>query len=676
MSANGYAISAVTRNAVFLQRLAGGEAKKVQSVLRAMQGDINNILNSATEADFNSGRVLAQIEQVSAERLETVNNMVRDSALDSAEYFSGFTSRLLREITKITPKTPDPQQVQLALLTNAINFKPTASAATLNDVINEFGTKKAAQFRQIVSDGILTGQTGPEMTKQVSEAMRLTLRQAETLVRTTTNSAAQVGRLQTYRENADILEGVENVAVLDHRTTMYCKQVDGKIQTLDEASRPPYHFGAIAGGEMVKTLFGDKPIEKVKVGDFVLTHKGRFMPVEVVMRKRNDSGMIKRIQIDSGRVFRATDDHPILFVGEGWQKAADITTGAKCFQYTQQKKPISSRLSVVEANPQDYPSLFDSGEVFSEVSTKTGSMAATIDFNSDFVRGVSDVTQGIFNNNLLFKPFKKLVDLFKNNLFAKRYIAKLSFPMPLHNCFNMLRVVCGVLVFHPFRMFSVYFAGIFVQAVSPMVNTAKFAASGFFAHHFGYGFLATLYCDPVLIAPPTDSAIGKKKLAFNLSDRFAKFKMMMVDKFLKIFPIRKVDNWLIQRVCSIKDVEYKDYVYNLGVSQDESYTVNGVIVHNCRTQLVPVVNKEYQDPRASGERNAEGGKVTPNTTYGAWLKRQSKGFQDEALGPERAALFRTGELNLESFVDQETGKTYTLDQLRALEPLAFEKAGL
>lgn len=69
------------------------------------------------------------------------------------------------------------------------------------------------------------------------------------------------------------------------------------------------------------------------------------------------------------------------------------------------------------------------------------------------------------------------------------------------------------------------------------------------------------------------------------------------------------------------------------------------------------------------------GRVPASTTYSEFLGRQSVQFQDEVLGRSRAKLFRDGELTLQTFVDA-SGKTRTLDDLRALYPQAFTKAGL
>lgn len=69
------------------------------------------------------------------------------------------------------------------------------------------------------------------------------------------------------------------------------------------------------------------------------------------------------------------------------------------------------------------------------------------------------------------------------------------------------------------------------------------------------------------------------------------------------------------------------------------------------------------------------GQLPAKTTYNQWLKDQSAEFQDEVLGPTRGALFRRGGLDVQEFTDR-AGNELTLDELRAREPGAFDKAGL
>jgi SPP1 gp7 family putative phage head morphogenesis protein len=96
---------------------------------------------------------------------------------------------------------------------------------------------------------------------------------------------------------------------------------------------------------------------------------------------------------------------------------------------------------------------------------------------------------------------------------------------------------------------------------------------------------------------------------------------------------------------------------------------------SCRSTTIPRVKPQFttgselQGDRPSvGEDGAK--RVSSNTSYGGWLKKQPKGFVDEALGEERSKLFRSGKLAIDKFVDP-TGIVYTLEQLRDMNPFVF-----
>lgn len=103
---------------------------------------------------------------------------------------------------------------------------------------------------------------------------------------------------------------------------------------------------------------------------------------------------------------------------------------------------------------------------------------------------------------------------------------------------------------------------------------------------------------------------------------------------------------------------------------------------NCRSVTVPIT-KSFRElgidldeiPPATRPSvvNKMAGDVPSNKTYSAFLKEQDTRFQNIALGQKRAQLFRKGDLSLDSFVEEPSGRVYTLDELRRLEPEAWER---
>ena len=99
----------------------------------------------------------------------------------------------------------------------------------------------------------------------------------------------------------------------------------------------------------------------------------------------------------------------------------------------------------------------------------------------------------------------------------------------------------------------------------------------------------------------------------------------------------------------------------------------------CRSTTVPVMKSWRElginlDEAPPGTRASMDGQIADTETYQTWLKKKSAAFQDEVLGPTRAKLFREG-MDLDRFVDQ-SGKEYTLAQLRSKDATLFKKAGI
>lgn len=105
---------------------------------------------------------------------------------------------------------------------------------------------------------------------------------------------------------------------------------------------------------------------------------------------------------------------------------------------------------------------------------------------------------------------------------------------------------------------------------------------------------------------------------------------------------------------------------------------------NCRSTTTAVLADEYAFLSKGRTRSARTpkGKVTTvkaSQSYYDWLKGQPRKFQESILGRDRTKLFREGGLSAERFAELNLNKNFapaTLDQMRAMEPTAFERAGL
>lgn len=101
------------------------------------------------------------------------------------------------------------------------------------------------------------------------------------------------------------------------------------------------------------------------------------------------------------------------------------------------------------------------------------------------------------------------------------------------------------------------------------------------------------------------------------------------------------------------------------------------IHQNCRSTTVAILADEFKFLSEGRTRSSLDGPIPADNSYFDWLKTQDPAFQDLALGPTRAKLFRDGGLTPEQFRGLQLNKNFepmTLAEMKALEPEAFEKA--
>ena len=100
---------------------------------------------------------------------------------------------------------------------------------------------------------------------------------------------------------------------------------------------------------------------------------------------------------------------------------------------------------------------------------------------------------------------------------------------------------------------------------------------------------------------------------------------------------------------------------------------------NCRSTTVPYFKDDIELWDKDATRSAETGPVPVSTSYYEWLKQQPVAFQNDAIGPTRARVLRDGGLSAEEFSDLQLDRNFqplTLEEMRKLQPNAFEKAGI
>ena len=99
-------------------------------------------------------------------------------------------------------------------------------------------------IKQNLTAGIIRGDSIQKMSRQLKKDLNVLYYQAERLVRTETNYAMNQGHLKGYADSG-VVEKYEFLAAIDSRTSKLCKNQNGKVYKLSEATvgvnYPPVH---------------------------------------------------------------------------------------------------------------------------------------------------------------------------------------------------------------------------------------------------------------------------------------------------------------------------------------------------------------------------------------------------------------------------------------------------
>jgi hypothetical protein len=125
---------------------------------------------------------------------------------------------------------------------------------------------------------------------------------------------------------------------------------------------------------------------------------------------------------------------------------------------------------------------------------------------------------------------------------------------------------------------------------------------------------------------------------------------------------------IICKVCVARSGAKWDLNFKPMGSPAFPFVRQGDLHSNCRCAVLPIL-KSYKELGAdiqeppTGTRASDLGQVPADLSFDGFLKRHTKNYQDDLLGPGRAELWRAGKISLSDLVSQ-NGRPLTLEQLR------------
>jgi SPP1 gp7 family putative phage head morphogenesis protein len=234
------------RRRIALERYSTAQAREALKLLKEVEADL-----------------LAKIAQLQAAGRSTLTIRQQQSLLASvkdvsAEIYERLQTSLRKGMTKLAGSEFDKAQTAMSAAAESVGLTATTQTLTgtaafeiaaskpmqgalLKDWLADLEPRHRDRIERALRISFTEGESLSSAARRLREAGLQNGRGLEALIRTSNaHIAAQVDQAVTDA-NADIIEGVEWVAVLDARTTSLCASRDGKIYPVDSGPRPPAH---------------------------------------------------------------------------------------------------------------------------------------------------------------------------------------------------------------------------------------------------------------------------------------------------------------------------------------------------------------------------------------------------------------------------------------------------
>ena len=350
---------------------------------------------------------------------------------------------------------------------------------------------------------------------------------------------------------------------------------------------------------MIITNRGQKPIETIKKGEWVLTRKG-FQKV-LATSKRSYSGKMVTIIHEKG-IITSTFNHPIWEVTQGWKSADKFIVG-DCLQTVNNE--ISRVLSVFEftlGNSNNQPAIISKEQISLNIMPFVSMPIITVNFKSNSKNRNQKINAVPAHLSLLNKfnfsifknlPYTSLKKTFASIFAVTRNTTKLAQSLRWSNSerftasfanygyrwssafFTTKPTIYLSQRFFSLKNFTASFTRNMFNLSHPAFHTAK-SVSVSYGSVNPKGF-STFRANFLNSFRSKFTAFHRAKLIFSFHHRRGKIKTISALKTNSIFPTTHDISQSINQTLLANNIN----VYNLQVKGDHTYFANEILVHNC-----------------------------------------------------------------------------------------------
>ena len=243
-----------TRNQVLLERLKEGENKKFTPFLKRIEKDVRGVLSNAGETIETKKKLNAILSDVTSLQKSIYDDYNKQLALDLGEI--GFQQATFegesynKVVIDFESKIPSAEQALTSIRVNPMQMQDFTGKQLLEPFIKDWSTKEIQRVNNAITQGFYQGQTNAQITRNIrgtkannfndGELARVN-RSNRTIVRTAVQHASTQGRLETMKQNSDLVKQYQWVSTLDSKTSDQCTALDGRRFRIGEGPLPPIH---------------------------------------------------------------------------------------------------------------------------------------------------------------------------------------------------------------------------------------------------------------------------------------------------------------------------------------------------------------------------------------------------------------------------------------------------
>lgn len=237
---------------VLLERVKAGEDRQIDLFLREVAAELTRRLRQANLSAGQTARVealLAEIDRVLRGLYGGYVAGLQERALGTAETMSEAEVRALA-LHGLQASTPDANVIRAAVTTAPLGVRGAGGGLLLEPFLRGWAEADIARVVGVIRRGYFEGRTTEQVIREIigTRAARYqdgiidaSRRSARTVAHTALQHVANTARMETLKENDDIVTGYRWSSTLDSRTTEICRSLDGRVFEVGKGPVPPAH---------------------------------------------------------------------------------------------------------------------------------------------------------------------------------------------------------------------------------------------------------------------------------------------------------------------------------------------------------------------------------------------------------------------------------------------------